>query len=237
MTLANSTDIRDQYISQVVQNKTFAEVGGLWGTVNEKISVAHRFGATELTMIDEASGDALAYLWQAFHQRMAEFNIKGYRCLSRDICQLQIDEVGQPFDVVHCAGVLYHHPHPMQMLVALRKITKEHLILTSAITQEVIENEMGRYELPASGVMFVPALTDAERSVLKAYWDPFMIKSLGMSVIGITESTTFDLDDFAPWWWLPTACALKAMCQVSGFKVQASQLTWNNNALTLLLSV
>jgi hypothetical protein len=38
-------DLRDQYISKVVTDKTFAEVGGLWGTINEKISVAYQYGA------------------------------------------------------------------------------------------------------------------------------------------------------------------------------------------------
>ena len=33
------TDVRDTYIAQVVAGKSFADVGGLWGTVNEKVSV------------------------------------------------------------------------------------------------------------------------------------------------------------------------------------------------------
>ena len=45
------------------------------------------------------------------------------------------------------------------------------------------------------------------------------------------------MNDFAAWWWLPTATALEAMCKVVGFKVLESKLSWNNNALTLLLSV
>ena len=38
------SDVRDTYISQVVAGKSFADVGGLWGTVNEKVSVAHTHG-------------------------------------------------------------------------------------------------------------------------------------------------------------------------------------------------
>ena len=45
-------DVRDTYIRQVVAGKSFADVGGLWGTVNEKVSVAHAYGARALTMID-----------------------------------------------------------------------------------------------------------------------------------------------------------------------------------------
>ena len=37
-------DVRDTYIRQVVAGKSFADIGGLWGTVNEKVSVAHTHG-------------------------------------------------------------------------------------------------------------------------------------------------------------------------------------------------
>jgi 2-polyprenyl-3-methyl-5-hydroxy-6-metoxy-1,4-benzoquinol methylase len=224
-------DIRDRYIARVVKGKTFAEVGGLWGTVSEKVSVASKYGAVSLTMID-AMPVSLNW-WQDFHDRMTSLNIANYHCINQDITQIQLADIGEPYEVVHCAGVLYHHPHPLQILVALRQITREHLIFTSAITQEVIENEFGRYEIPASGVMFIPALDDAERAILTAYWRPYNNNQL----IGITEKAVFDINDFGPWWWLPTATALEAMCKVAGFKVLDKGLTWNNNALTLLLGI
>ncbi|MEG4301231.1 tetratricopeptide repeat protein [Microcoleus sp. D3_18a_C4] len=225
-------DLRDRYIARVVKGKTFAEVGGLWGTVNEKVSVASKYGAVSLTMIDVSP--ASSHWWQDFHDRMTSLNIANYHCINQDITQIQLGDIGEPYDVVHCAGVLYHHPHPLQILVALRQITREHLIFTSAITQEVIDNELGRYEIPASGVMFVPALDDAERAILTAYWRPYINNH---QLIGITEKAVFDMNDFAPWWWLPTATALEAMCEVAGFKVLDKGLTWNNNALTLLLGI
>ena len=51
------SDARDTYISQVAAGKSFADVGGLWGTVNEKVSVAHTHGARALTMIDVSPPD------------------------------------------------------------------------------------------------------------------------------------------------------------------------------------
>ena len=225
-------DIRDRYIARVAKGKTFAEVGGLWGTVNEKVSVASKYGAVSLTIIDAMP--AFLHWWQDFHDRMTSLNIANYHCINQDITQIQLADIGEPYDVVHCAGVLYHHPHPLQILVALRQITREHLIFTSAITQEVIENEFGRYEIPASGVMFIPALDDAERAILTAYWRPYINNN---QLIGITEKAVFDMNDFAPCWWLPTATALESMCKVAGFKVLDKGLTWNNNALTLLLGI
>ncbi|MEG4506551.1 tetratricopeptide repeat protein [Microcoleus sp. F6_B4] len=225
-------DIRDRYIARVVKGKTFGEVGGLWGTVSEKVSVASKYGAVSLTMIDAMP--ASMHWWQDFHDRMTSLNIANYDCINQDITQIQLADIGEPYDVVHCAGVLYHHPHPLQILVALRQITREHLIFTSAITQEVIENELGRYEIPASGVMFIPALDDAERAILTAYWRTYINNN---QLIGITEKAVFDMNNFAACWWLPTATALESMCKVAGFNVLDKGLTWDNNALTLLLGI
>jgi len=225
-------DIRDRYIARVAKGKTFAEVGGLWGTVSEKVSVASKYGAVSLTMIDAMP--ASMHWWQDFRDRMTSLNIANYHCINRDITQIQLADIGEPYDVVHCAGVLYHHPHPLQILVALRQITREHLVFTSAITQEVIENELGRYQIPASGVMFIPALDDAERAILTAYWQLYINNS---PLIGITEKAVFDMNNFAACWWLPTATALEAMCKVAGFKVLDKGLAWDNNVLTLLLGI
>ncbi|MEG4576285.1 tetratricopeptide repeat protein [Microcoleus sp. N3A4] len=225
-------DIRDRYIARVVKGKTFAEVGGLWGTVNEKVSVASKYGAVSLTMIDAIPPSA--QLWQDFRGRMASLNIANYNCISRDITQIQLAEIGEPYDVVHCAGVLYHHPHPLQILISLRQITGDYLILTSAITQEVIENERGRYEIPASGVIFIPALGEAERAILTAYWQQH---THGAPIFGVIQKAVFDINDFGPWWWLPTGSALESMCKVAGFKVLDKRLTWNNNAMTLQLGI
>lgn len=225
-------DIRDRYIARVVKGKTFAEVGGVWGTVSEKVSVASKYGAVSLTMIDAMP--ASLNWWQDFHDRMTSLNIANYHCINQDITQIQFADIGEPYDVVHCAGVLYHHPHPLQILTSLRQITGEYLILTSAITQEVIENERGRYEIPASGVIFIPALGEAERAILTAYWQQH---TDGAPILGVIQKAVFDINDFGPWWWLPTASALEAMCKVAGFKVLDKGWTWNNNALTLLLGI
>jgi hypothetical protein len=223
-------DLRDEFIARVVNGKTFADVGGLWGTVNEKASIAHQLDATAVTMIDVTplNGD----LWQKFDNRMQSLGIEKYHRISRDVCDLRIGDIGQPYDVVHCSGVLYHHPNPMTLLIALRRILSQNLILTSAITQEVIENENGRYQIPPSGVLFVPALSDMERSILSTYWS-----KIGVVAHGLTEKCTYNVADFGPWWWLPTAKALEAMCVAAGFKVVDRGLTWSNNACTLLLSV
>ncbi|MEO8839534.1 MAG: hypothetical protein ABI351_12580 [Herbaspirillum sp.] len=51
-------------------------------------------------------------------------------------------------EVVHCSGIIYHVPDPYRMLVNLRKLTAEHLILTSMVVPERIKNREGKMEFP-----------------------------------------------------------------------------------------
>ncbi|MEN9258340.1 MAG: hypothetical protein Q6L55_06400 [Gloeomargarita sp. SRBZ-1_bins_9] len=72
----NTHDPRDSYIAQVVQGRSFLEVGGLWGGVNEKVSVAYRFGARRLAIVDVAKPEN--QWWEFFRQRMTQMDIKNY---------------------------------------------------------------------------------------------------------------------------------------------------------------
>ncbi|MBI2313365.1 MAG: hypothetical protein HYU77_12775 [Betaproteobacteria bacterium] len=221
------SDVRDKYISRVIKGNTFADIGGLWGTVNEKVSVAHKYGASDLNMMDIQPPES--DLWHRFRERMVALGVTGCRCVTMDLGNPQIGSTVQPVDVVHCSGVLYHHPDPMLLLANLRRVSRKYVILTSAIIRNEIKNRKGRYSLPPSSVLFVPALSDAEREIMKAHWEPYG------TAYGLTQKYDFAVDDFAPWWWLPTATALLAMCTAAGFSVEDSAHTWNDNALTVLL--
>jgi hypothetical protein len=225
-----SKDLRDEFIKRVVDGHSFADVGGLWGTLSEKISVAANAGAASLTIIDVAEPES--ELWSKFRDRLAGFGLTGYQCISGDICKFGFEPSAPVYDVVHCSGVLYHHPNPMRMLEALRLITKKYLILTSAVTQETIKNKLGTYTVPPSGVIFVPALNERHRQILAKYWT----EKAGVKICyGISEPVQWDLSNFDPWWFLPTAPAMLAMATCCRFRVLDSGPTWNNNAFTVLL--
>jgi len=226
------SDLRDVYISKVVRGKSFAEVGGLWGTVNEKVSVAHVHGANDLAMIDVSPLDS--DLWSLFEERRRALQLPEVRCISSDLVALAEGASCPRFDVVHCSGILYHIPDPLRFLRALRAVTRESLVLTSVVTASRIVNEQGSLEIPKAAALFVPALQGKDRAVIQAYWK----RIVGTGAIGLTqETTTWNLDDFAPWWWLPTVEALKALCMVAGFDFQEGGYTWNDNAYVQLLSV
>lgn len=223
-------DPRDDFIQRVVRGRSFVDVGGLWGTINEKVSVAHRAGASELAMVDVTpEGNEL---WRLFHARLREVGVDApVTCRVGDVSEYR----DRRYDVVHCSGVLYHHPNPLTIVTGLARACNEHLVLTSAITPNKIENRAGRWELPPSAVLFVPALTTAEQVILDEHW-----KAIGADVLGITKPAQYRIDeqnrtDMAPWWWLPTADALQSMAEVCGFRTLDRRLTWGGNACSLLL--
>lgn len=223
------SDPRDEFIRRVSAGKSFADVGGLWGTVNEKVSVAHRAGASRLAMLDISVPDSA--WWPKFRDRIRGEGVTQCHEVIVDIAQYQDER----FDVVHCSGVLYHHPNPMMILTGLRRACRSHCVLTSAVTQKEIVNEAGRFSIPSCGAILVPALSDADRAVLAKYWS-----TIGAGVMGITEPGEFRIHadntfDAGPWWWLPTPECMEAMAAAAGFRVVDRSPMWNNNAHSILL--
>ena len=226
------TDVRDHYISKVVEGRSFADVGGLWGTINEKASIAHGFGATDLGMFDLVTPSS--DLWAKFAERQATLGLPDVRCVSGDIINLTAEPGHDRYDVVHCSGVLYHVPDQLRLLNALRKLATQYVVLTSVVVPSKIENEEGVLDLPDAGVVFVPALGGRERAIVRRHWE----KVVGSThAIGITCDPEWDVKDYSPWWWMPTIPALQGMCAAAGFDVVESSPSWNGNALTLLLKV
>jgi hypothetical protein len=222
-------DLRDEFIAKVVEGRSFADVGGLWGVVNEKVTVAARYKARKLTMVDISPAEC--ELWQSFRDRLVASAVEQCECISEDVCALAA-RAAPAYDVVHCSGVLYHHPNPVQLLGSLRRITVRHLILTSAVLHETVINECGSYHLPSSGAVFVPALDRRERETLWKHWHD----DAGVGACyGISEEAAWNPDDLGPWWWLFTPRVMLAMATSVGFRVLDSGPTWNGNAHVALL--
>jgi hypothetical protein len=231
-TQTTPTDPRDEYLARVVKDRSFVDIGGLWGTTSEKASVAHQAGAKQLAMIDILPlNDPL---WEEFHARRRALGVPEVECLSGDIFRLAEGPAPPKFDVVHCSGVLYHLPNPMQFLGLLRGMTREHLVLTSSVTADLVKSVEGTLAVPKGSALFVPALAGREAAIVRAYWRT----QVQDGAIGLTrELDRWDPNDYSPWWWLPTVDCLKAMCGAAGFEFVAGAPFWNQNAYALLLKV
>jgi hypothetical protein len=225
-----TTDPRDVFIAQVVRGKSFADVGGLWGTVNEKVSVAHAAGARSLTMIDRVFPSEP--WWPAFEDRCRSLGVGEVRHISGDIISVAEAAQHPVFDVVHCGGVLYHAPDPIRLLQALRRITGEYLILGTLVTSTRVVTELGTVSVPESAGLFIPALQRREREILETYWRRFIGDGAG----GLTSPTVWDPGNYEPWWWLHTVPAVRAMCEVAGFTYLNTSPYWHDNACAMLLT-
>ncbi len=223
---AAGADLRDQFIARVVQGKTFADVGGLWGAHGEKVSVAVNAGAAKSTMIDILPEDS--EWWGAFRDRMQSFGIDHYECVRADI---HTSDVGR-FDVVHSSGILYHLASPAVYLDKLREIAKQYVILTSAIIPRWILNRHGLLYTPDSSPRFVPGLSEREKRIYtKFYTGGDRSAALG----GVTEAADFWTGNYSAWWWLLPPPMIRRMCEACGYEIVADGPNWNGRAHTFLL--
>jgi hypothetical protein len=208
---------RDAWIRALVPGRSFADVGGLWGTVNEKISVATRAGASATTMIDvQAPGSKW---WQLFDQRCRELGVGGYASVTADICRREVARKLGRFDIVHCSGIMYHVPDMLAFLRNLHHITGSHLILTSMVVPEVVRNSRGTLRLPPGTVLSVPAMGADSRAVMNRHFS-----DLDISIKDITAPAPRYLDNglrfrTGPWWWLYSAATMRALAGVLPFEL------------------
>jgi hypothetical protein len=107
-------------------------------------------------------------------------------------------------DVVFCAGVLYHHPSPFDLLVALRRICRETLILRTSTIPEIDG-------LPNAAVYF-PHLDEPARRL----WN---LRSLGVlhqaGISGRFEAA----EGYGNWFWGLTPSCLVSLVKTAGFEV------------------
>jgi SAM-dependent methyltransferase len=218
--------IREGWISAAAPGKTFAEVGGLWGTVNEQVTVAARAGATETTMIDVApeAEDGEDSLWDLFKARAAELGVEGTTCIQGSIDDPETAARAGSFDVVSCSGVLYHCPEPLHTLRQLRAITKGTLVLGTATMPERVVSSAGLVTTAPGSALFVPAMADTQRAVLGAW-----LLELGeVQALGVNYplSTDWALDDYGAWWWFFTRDYVSSLLRIAGFRVEAVASYW-----------
>jgi hypothetical protein len=192
-----SYDQLPAYIRKHAPGKSFADVGCMWGVDGEYAFVAEAAGATRVVAVDVFGPTP-------------EFDDKHRARSSRvefvlgDISRVDTITRIRPVDVVFCAGVLYHHPSPFDLLVALRRICGETLILRTSTIPEM-------RGLPNAAVYF-PMLDENARSL----WN--------LSSLGVLHQTGIS-DQFQPregygnWFWGLTPSCVESLLRTAGFRV------------------
>ena len=222
---------RDQWIRDLCAGKSFADIGGLWGTVNEKVTVAAKAGAVTTVMLDVQAPEHA--LWAALQERCLSMGVSGCGCVSASIDEPCLVERTGHFDVVHCSGLLYHCPNPLHTLTQLRSITLNYLILTTVVIPSTISNSSGTINLSPGGLLFVPYLPKHQLETLREHWENAEVSG----AIGITEQHCgWQVDDYAPWWWLFPVGTVRQLLMAAGFRILEDCAHWGGNAHSFLAS-
>ena len=188
----------ERLIREVAPGRTFADIGCMWGVNGAHAFAAEAAGATDVIAVD---------VFGPTPEFLAAHDAKGSRvrfilgdCTAPDT----LARIGQ-VDVVFCAGVLYHHPSPFDVLAALRRICGRTLVLRTSTIPEIPG-------LPNAAVYFPLLPPDARR-----LWN---LKSLGVVwQAGITEPFR-PADGYGNWFWGLTPSCLESLLETAGFSVE-----------------
>jgi hypothetical protein len=186
-----------EYIRRHAPGRSFADVGCMWGVNGEYAFIAEEAGATTVTAVD---------VFGPTPEFEEKHRARGSRVtfVLGDITRAEtLDRVGEA-DVVFCAGVLYHHPSPFDLLVALRRICRETLILRTSTIPEV-------RGLPNVAVYF-PMLDARGR-------DLWSLKSLGVPHQAGISNEFQPSDGYGNWFWGLTPSCLESLLKTAGFRV------------------
>jgi SAM-dependent methyltransferase len=231
--------IREGWIAEAVPSRTFAEVGGLWGVVNEQVTVAAAAGAAELAMIDLAPKGGPDDLWRSFESRLEEHGVSGVRCIDGSIDDHATVREAGSFDVVHCSGVLYHCPDPLHTLRNLRQLTRETLVLGTATMPETVATSAGTVRVEPGAAMLVPAMSVSQR-VIFGEW---LRENQALFAYGVNHEVGkgWDLNRkdwtaYEAWWWFFTRDYVAALLDAAGFDIRNVASYWNGRATFFLAS-
>jgi len=186
-----------KYIREYAPGHSFADIGCMWGVNGEYSFIAEEVGATEIIAVD-VFGPTPEFESKKRERKSAVEFILGDVSKTDTIARIGV------VDVVLCAGVLYHHPSPFDLLVALRRICRKFLILRTWTILEV-------RGLPNAAIYF--PMLDAKARKL---WN---LSSLGVPrQVGITDAFQPDQGYGNFFWGLSPSC-LTSLLQTAGFRI------------------
>lgn len=187
-----------ELISELAPGRSFVDVGCMWGVDGEYAFLAEEAGATRVVGVD-VFGPTPEFV----AKRQARGS--GVEFVLGDVSDPStLERVGE-VDVVFCAGVLYHHPSPFDLLVALRRMCRGTLLLRTSTIPEA--------EGVANAAVYFPMLSEQDRRM----WD---LRRLGLlRQVGITDA--FEPDQgYGNWFWGLSPSCLVSLLQTAGFQVE-----------------
>jgi hypothetical protein len=221
--------IQDRIIEDNVANLSFVDIGGIWGTINEKVTVAAKAGAISTAMADIQPEGSEG--WQMFRDRALSLGVEDYSSFPQvnlDSTRI-VEEIGV-YDFVHCAGILYHVPSPLFTLERLHSVTKKYLLLGSMVVPEKVSNRHGDIDFGGGRAIFIPSLDQRSKAIMAEHFD-----RLGLKIMHINADVSEDFrvagrPNYGPWWWLYSSSTLADFLTLSGFRIIQSEAIWGGRS-------
>ena len=116
-----------EYVQHYAPGRSFVDVGGMWGVNGEYSFLAERAGATRVLLVDIDQTEE-------FDRKRSQSKVEFVKADATD--PALVNEIGT-FQVVWCAGLLYHVPDPLGLIENLRRICDGTLILESLVIPEM----------------------------------------------------------------------------------------------------
>lgn len=185
------------HIRRYAPDHSFVDIGCMWGVNGEYAFMAEEAGATVVKGVD-VFGPTPEFEEKKRERRSNVEFILGDATHPDTLARIGV------MDVVFCAGVLYHHPSPFDLLVALRRICGQKLILRTSTIPEI--NGL------SNAAVYLPMLSAKDRQL----WN---LSRLGlMKQVGITDA--FEPEQgYGNWFWGLTPSCLESLLQTAGFSI------------------
>jgi hypothetical protein len=186
-----------EYIREHAPGRSFVDIGCMWGVNGEHAFVAEEAGASIVKGVDVFGPTPEFEAKKRARDSAVEF-ILGDAARPETIARVGV------VDVVFCAGVLYHHPSPFDLLVALRRMCRRTLILRTSTIPEI--KGLG------NAAVYFPMLEDKDRRL----WH---LRRLGVDrQVGITDG--FEPEEgYGNWFWGLTPGCAASLLETAGFRV------------------
>ncbi len=217
---------------------SFVDIGGIGeDSCNERITAASEIGGKRVAMADF---EPFTHpLWQTFRRKMTEGGITGFEEHENiDVRDARLPSTLGSFDFVHSTGINYHLPDPVVGVYNLTRITRRYLVTNTIILPDYIENEHGRIDMGASRAMFLPAVTEVEREILRTYYQGKFGWEFNNNAPRLDNKnaimpyvTDSGLSCY-PYWWLFSADAFRSLLRHLGFGI-IDEYLWEDHTLAL----
>jgi hypothetical protein len=232
----------DQWIADVVPGRTFVDIGGIgMNSSNERVTFAAQAGAARVAMADIRPFSY--HEWTTFDRVASDAQLTNLdRYDQVDVTSPNLNDRLPAFDLVHCTGIFYHLPNPVEALRTLDRVVRDRLIINTVTVPDRIENEEGRLDFSGNVALFLPGIDARERAILRVHYQ----RKFGWSIDDVAPPLDAQAGakmpymadgQFScwPYWWLMSDSCFRSLLRLMRYRIEA-EWKWADHCLACLCS-